>query len=293
MLYHLPWVTFSLYVVLDQPSKVFSLLKAIGFTWDTKGFEHFDLYWASIKAVLPTLDRDCETTAMRLMMFLVSPDSSIDHAEVNLWIPSPKELAKMERGNTWVRRYVLYDLTSTAARAFLKLGRDNDAYELASLAVAPEQNTEKKWTLVSCHSILGQIAAKRGKLNEADKHFANALEEARLSRLPMLEILAVRDRKRHISANFAGCETADAVIDAACLKMTKTRGQLASVIDAACLKVDHLATVHTRPEPVAILDAQKPPTSLLPVRPEGSARSNLFSRWFGKNRKIKPKEPRR
>ena len=72
-------------------------------------------------------------------------------------------------------------MASFGARAFLKLGRDDDAYELARLAVSPEQNTVKKTTLVSCHSILGQVAAKRGELEAADGHFADALAEAKLS----------------------------------------------------------------------------------------------------------------
>ena len=58
--------------------------------------------------------------------------------------------------------------------------------------MSPEQRTEKKTTLVSCHSILGQVAAKRGDLDAADGHFADALAEAKLSRLPMLEVLAAR-----------------------------------------------------------------------------------------------------
>ena len=127
----------------------------------------------------------------------------------------------------------LYEITSFGARAFLKLGRDDDAYELARLAVSPEQNTVKKTTLVSCHSILGQVAAKRGELEAADGHFADALAEAKLSRLPMLEVLAARDWKRHalVAHGRSGAE-ADMVIDGACGKMGKTRKQLGSVLVA-------------------------------------------------------------
>ena len=48
-----------------------------------------------------------------------------------------------------------------------------------------------------CHSVLGQVAAKRGNLEEAESHFANALTEAKLSRLPMVEVLVARDWKKH------------------------------------------------------------------------------------------------
>ena len=67
----------------------------------------------------------------------------------------------MERGYMWFRRRALYDVTSFGALAFLKLGRDDDAADLARLAVAPEQMTEKKTTLVTYHSVLGQVAAKQ------------------------------------------------------------------------------------------------------------------------------------
>ena len=123
-------------------------------------------------------------------------------------------------------------MTSFGARAFLKLGRDDDASELARIAVSPAQKTLKKTTLVTCHSILGQIAAKRGNMDEADGHFANALEEAKLSRLPMLEVLAARDWKKHLlEPNGRDASEAEEAIDAACEKMNKARGELASVLE--------------------------------------------------------------
>ena len=119
------------------------------------------------------------------------------------------------------------------AKAFLKLGRDDDAYELSRIAVSPEQKTEKHTTLVPCHSILGIVAARRGDLEEADGHFANALEVAKLSRLPMLEVMAARDWKRHLlEPKGRDVSGAEAVIDAACLKMKKTREQVAPVLSA-------------------------------------------------------------
>ena len=169
-------------------------------------------------------------------MFLTSPADDIDAGAVNEWIPSPAALADMERGDMHLRHYLLHDVTGFGALAFVKLGRDDDAFELARLAVAPEQQTKKKSTRVTCHSILGQIAAKRGEMDEAGGHFARALEEAKASRLPMLELLAARDWKRYLLEP-AGrdCNEADAVIDGACGAMKKTRGQVARVLVGASL----------------------------------------------------------
>ena len=113
----------------------------------------------------------------------------------------------------------------------MALGREDEAYEVATIAVSPEQKTLKKSTLASAYSILGQIAAKRGALDEASGHFAKALEEAELSRFPMLELLAARDWKKHLlEPNGWDSSPAEAAIDAACAKMKKTRGDLASVL---------------------------------------------------------------
>ena len=130
-----------------------------------------------------------------------------------------------------LQAFALFDLVSTGARAFLKLGRDDDACELARIATSPDFKVEKKWSLMLCHSVLGQVAAKRGNLEEAESHFANALTEAKLSRLPKVEVLAVRDWKNHLlEPNGRDCGAAEAVIDEACSQMKKTRGQLASVL---------------------------------------------------------------
>ena len=73
------------------------------------------------------------------------------------------------------------------------------------------------------------MAAKRGHLDEADGHFARALEEAKLSCLPMLEVLAARDWKQHVlQPARRDCSVAEAVIDAACTAMKKDRDQMAS-----------------------------------------------------------------
>ena len=105
-------------------------------------------------------------------------------------------------------------------------------HELVPTVVGSEPKLDKKWILMHCHSVLGQVAAKRGNLDEAETHFSGALEEAKLSRLPMLELLAARDWKRHLlEPNGQDASAAEAAIDGACAKMKKTREQLASIVE--------------------------------------------------------------
>ena len=74
-------------------------------------------------------------------------------------------------------------ILNLAARAFLQLGRGDDAAETARIAVSAEQQTMQKYVLVECHGVLGQVvAAKHGQLEEANGHFGRALEEADNSR---------------------------------------------------------------------------------------------------------------
>ena len=225
-----------LHIMLGQGREASEVLKALGFTWDEGGFDRFETLHTALKAAWPPADLECDSAMCRLFIFLSFPKSDIDKVGVDAWIPSPAKLAEMERGYCFVRRWGLFDLTSYGARAFLKLGRDDDAYELARLAVAPEQKTEKKTTLVACNSILGQVAAKRGHLDEADGHFTRALEEAKLSRLPMLEVLAAREWKQHmLQPAGRDCAVAEAVIDAACTAMNKDRDQMTSHLGSIAL----------------------------------------------------------
>ena len=78
----------------------------------------------------------------------------IDRAEVNGWIPSLVELAESDK-YFFMRSFGLSGTAPFGALAFLKLGRDDDAYELAKIAVSPEQKTEKITTFIICYQVLG------------------------------------------------------------------------------------------------------------------------------------------
>ena len=218
------------FALLELQSEASLLLKSIGFQWHND-FENVDAFIEVFCVVAPFVKPQIEKIHKYLLIYNSSSPGIINEEEVNKIIPSPNELAKMEQGYPLLKRFGVYDLTSTGARAFLKLGRDDDAYELSRIAVSPEQKTEKKTTLVDCHSILGQIAAKRGNLDEAESHFANAMKEAKLSRLPMLEVLVARNMKKHLlEPNGRDCSVAEEGIDSACRKMNKTREEVAWVL---------------------------------------------------------------
>ena len=169
-------------------------------------------------------------TFCQLYLGVLNPDILIDGVKFDAWIPAPTALAELGN-NTTTRIWGLFDLLALGCRAYLRVGRDDDAAELAKLAISPDQHTLKKSELMSCHSILGEVAAKRKQLEEADGHFANALEMAKQSGLPMLEVVTAREWKKHLlEPNGRDVSVAEAVIDGACLKMKKSRMEVASVV---------------------------------------------------------------
>jgi hypothetical protein len=217
-------------VFVERYEEAKSLLDSLGLTWSKEGLDAIDSFMTSVKAFFPVFKDDCEAFMIRLMIFLAARKGEIDDAEVNAWIPSPAALA--EKNNN-VAIYGCHDTATFGARAYLKLGRDDDAYEVSRLVVAPgDQRAKKKTTLVGCYCTLGQVAAKRGDLDEAEGHFANALEEAKLCRHPFMELMAARDWKKYLLApNGRNVGSAEAAIDAACEKMSKTRAQMALALE--------------------------------------------------------------
>jgi hypothetical protein len=231
-IFNLVGMTVGTHFVLGFYSEAETLMNSFGFVWSSDGFEAIDLMMATFKAGFTAANLEAQTTYFRLSTFLAAPEGAIDNADVNAWMPTPQRLAEMERNDNWLRRWALMNLCCDGAKAFLRLGRDDDAFQLALMGVSPEQKTEKKTTLSGCHSILGQVAAKRGDLDEADGHFKRAVEVGKQGiKMPMVELVAARDWKRFLlEPNGRDPSAADAAIDSACAAMNKTREQLASVL---------------------------------------------------------------
>jgi hypothetical protein len=137
-------------------------------------------------------------------------------------------MAEHEREQAWCQHFPLAGILRLATTAFLRLGRDDDAKEAARILVSPEHHCILPIDLAHGHSVLGQVAAKRGDLEEAGGHFGRATEAAKASRLPLVEVLTVQEWARSVGSSVA--TAADAAIDAACAKMGKSREQLASVL---------------------------------------------------------------
>ena len=217
-------------VRLNLKAEALAVLDAIGFSWSDRGFSLFEAFGAALAQALPGYSADEDAVYHRLLLYLASPQTAALDKEVGAWIPAPVALFELDRTSCY--GYFIAGTRSVlpmAARAFLQLGRDDDAFEVARLAVSiPESTVGRQYSTVECHSVLGQVAAKRGDLEEAGGHFGRALEVAKASRrLPMLELLAAQEWKRAVSGSGAA---ADAAIDAACAKMGKSRAALASVL---------------------------------------------------------------
>ena len=220
--------------MLNRRASARLFLEAFGLTPDQKGFERSHQFLELLQAKISMMNfPGWWGLSVRSLLVLSDTAGTLDRDATDKWFPSPREICDIERTYQAIRLYGFgfFDLTSCCSRAFLQLGREDDAYELSTIAVSPQQKTFKKTTLVSCYSVLGQVAAKRGDLDEAEGHFANALKEAKLSRFPMLELIAARDWRKHLlEPKGRDCGAADAAIDGACAAMKKTREQLGVVL---------------------------------------------------------------
>ena len=221
-------------LMVSRFNDVHSLFQAYGFTWSEDGDECLEVYISAGTGVFPFIKKEDEWITNKLCVFLAAPKGTIDEAKVNAWMPTPEYLAEIQGTNVLYRAFCFTEAaTLLGAQAFLKLGREDDAYEVARLACLQTQS-HKITTYILGNSIMGQIEAKRGNLDKSEELFAVALEKAKLiSEMPMFEVLVARDRKKHLlEPNGRDCTEADAIIEAACSRMNKTREQIKTVLEA-------------------------------------------------------------
>ena len=118
--------------MLDRLDVVAEFAQLLGLKVDGAGFE---LAWPSFKNAMHMADYDCYKAIHNSLLVLCMPEG-LDAAEANERMPSPVALAKMERSSWQLRVMGGSGLLHVAARAFIKLGRDHEAIETASLAVS-------------------------------------------------------------------------------------------------------------------------------------------------------------
>jgi hypothetical protein len=215
-------------VRLGRLAEACAVLEAMGFVWSDDGFARYDSWVVAIgETAAGMIIKDDDAVFHRLLLFSALPQSDALDAEVGAWIPTPAVLAQHERDQAFCQNYPCLGVLTLAASVFLRLGRDGDAAEAARILVSPEHHCVQAIDLAHGHGVLGQVAARQGDLEAAGGHFGRALSAATTSRYPLVEVIAARDWKRAVP----DCGVAaDAVIDAACAKMGKTRAQLALVL---------------------------------------------------------------
>jgi len=222
---HSFWTLPPLFILLREPSKALAFLEVLGFTGET-AVKNFEVLRAVTFGGQPSTMAAIPVSQLRIFTVLAIPLDAGNETEMSESLPTMaemKELAKIERTSQFTY-WCLADIVTYGAMAYLKCGRTDDAYEAASIGVSAEHDMQKLFLAATCHGILGQVAAKRGHIDEADGHFTNALMQAKLSGLPLFEIFAARDLKEHLlTPHGRDVGPAEAAIDAACAKMKKPR----------------------------------------------------------------------
>ena len=87
-----------------------------------------------------TQTKELWITYVKLAIYLSSPDGKIDAATMSAWIPSPEDLAAQDRvylAHAWC----LFNVLALGARAYERLGRDDDAAATAQFGI--EQHKKK------------------------------------------------------------------------------------------------------------------------------------------------------
>jgi hypothetical protein len=218
----------QLLIRLGRPGDAHTILEAIGFGWGDDSFALYDEFQQNYRLHVPGTTEGGDAVFHRLVVFLATPQSTELDAKVCAWMPSAAAIAQHERGSPLCQHWPWLGMLALAAIAFLRLGRPDDAAEAARILVSPEHHCILPSDLAQGHCVLGQVAAMQGHLEEAGDHFARALGTAKASRYPLLEVVAARDWKRAVPGDAAGA--ADAALDNACVKLGKSREQLALVL---------------------------------------------------------------
>ena len=120
-----------------------------------------------------------------------------------------------------------WGLVHLGARAYQKIGDNDKAVELARVGVAESRNGLE---VLECHRVLGEIAQGRGELEEAEREFRTALEQAGSCGMNYLALLCARDLKKLVLDGDGRGAEGDAMIDGVCALLGKGRERFAEVL---------------------------------------------------------------
>ena len=103
------------------------------FAFDEEFEERWQIFFAADSKAFSWVMQAGEKLYLKLMFVLASRDEALDRAKVDALIPSPREIVDAHASYPWIQAYGLLDLTSAGVRAYLKLGRDDDACDSPEL----------------------------------------------------------------------------------------------------------------------------------------------------------------
>ena len=121
-----------LFMMIDRADILADFAELLGFGWNGVGFE---LTFPAAKSAMAILDYTSCKAMYKLSLILCMPEGAIDLTEANEWMPSPASMSKMERDSWMLRVMGSTTVLSLGARAYVRLGRLDEAFETASIAV--------------------------------------------------------------------------------------------------------------------------------------------------------------
>ena len=115
------------------------------------------------------------------------------------------------------------------ARAYLRLGKDDEAAETARGGLV---EAKKCTTRVECHRVLGRVATRRGDAESAEAALIAGAGDARECGLYLLELLCARDLVQFVYEGQGRAAEGEAMIEAAAGRMGKPVSDFEELLSA-------------------------------------------------------------
>ena len=132
--------------------------------------------------------------------------------------PAPPTTHPVPR-DPWLHVILTQSLVALGARAYLRLGKDEEAETTAHGGLA---EAKKVTTRVECHRVLGIVAARRGDVEAAEASFVAGMKDARECGMYLLELLCARDVGQFVLEGLGRADEVGVMVEAAAGRMNKT-----------------------------------------------------------------------